>query len=59
MICPPEDAHGLMNLEINGCKVTDIEPAAAFDINNYKVDKDLSEAMFARPNMQFILHISR
>jgi len=48
-----------MNLEINGCKVTDIEPAAAFDINNYKVDKDLSEAMFARPNMQFILHISR
>ena len=39
-----------MNAEIGGYKVTDIEPVAAFDINSEKVGKDLSEAIFTKPN---------
>lgn len=46
----PDDSRGLMNTEIGGYKVTDIEPVAAFDINSEKVGKDLSEAILARPN---------
>ena len=49
----PEDARGLMNAAIGGYKVTDIEPVAAFDINSYKVGKDLSEAIFAKPNIAY------
>ena len=37
----PGDTRGLMNEEIDGYRVTDIEPVAAFDINAYKVGKDL------------------
>ncbi len=46
----PTDYRGLMNIEIGGYKVTDIEPVAAFDINAFKVGKDLSEAIFSKPN---------
>ena len=49
----PEDIRGLMNEEIGGYRVTDIEPVAAFDINAYKVGKDLSEAIFAKPNIAY------
>jgi len=49
----PGDARGLMNSDIGGYKVTDIEPVAAFDINADKVGKDLSEAIFAKPNMAY------
>ena len=49
----PEDTRGLMNEEIGGYKVTDIEPVAAFDINANKVGKDLSEAIFAKPNIAY------
>lgn len=49
----PDDAKGLMNVEIDGYKVTDIEIVAAFDINADKVGKDLSEAIFAVPNRAY------
>ncbi len=41
---------GLMHPEINGYKVGDIKVVAAFDIDKRKVGKDLSEAIFAKPN---------
>lgn len=46
----PENAIGLMNWDIGGYKPFDIECVAAFDIDKRKVGKDLSEAIFARPN---------
>jgi myo-inositol-1-phosphate synthase len=50
----PEDTRGLMNVDISGYKVTDIEVVAAFDINADKVGKDISEAVYARPNRAYI-----
>jgi myo-inositol-1-phosphate synthase len=49
----PEDARGLMNVEIAGYKVTDIVPVAVFDIHAGKVGKDLSEAMYVYPNIAY------
>lgn len=41
---------GLMNPEIGGWRCADIEVVAAFDIDERKVGKHLSEAIFAQPN---------
>jgi len=41
---------GLMHPEIDGYRVGDIKVVAAFDIDRRKVGKDLSEAIFAKPN---------
>jgi myo-inositol-1-phosphate synthase len=41
---------GLMNVDLGGYHVGDIEVAAAFDVHAAKVGKDLSEAIFAPPN---------
>lgn len=41
---------GLMHADVGGYRVSDIEFAAAFDINETKVGKDLGEAIFAPPN---------
>jgi myo-inositol-1-phosphate synthase len=49
----PDDTHGLMNVEIDGYRVTDIAPVAAFDIHAGKVGKDLSEAVYVHPNMAY------
>jgi myo-inositol-1-phosphate synthase len=49
----PGDDRGLMNPDICGYKVTDIVPVAAFDINTDKVGKDLSEAIFVKPNRAY------
>ena len=49
----PDDQRGLMNVEIGGYKVTDIECVAAFDITADKVGKDLNEAIFAEPNRAY------
>lgn len=49
----PEDHRGLMNAEISGYRITDIVPVAAFDINAKKVGRDLSRAIYARPNMAY------
>ena len=49
----PDDHRSLMNVEIGGYRVTDIEPVAAFDVNAHKVGKDLGEAIFAPPNLAY------
>lgn len=41
---------GLMHPEIGGYRVNDIVPAVAFDVDARKVGKDLSEAIWAKPN---------
>lgn len=46
----PEDAVGLMNWEIAGCRPGDIRVVAAFDIDSRKVGKDVGEAIFSLPN---------
>ena len=44
------EAIGLMHWEIGGYEPGDIAVAAAFDIDERKVGKDVNEAIFARPN---------
>lgn len=44
------DIIGLMNYDLEGYKPSDIEVVAAFDIDKRKVGKDVSEAIFAKPN---------
>src|ERR1041384_7931562 len=48
----PEDEQvpGLMNVNLGGYHVRDIEFSAAFDVVDSKVGLDLSEAIFAQPN---------
>lgn len=41
---------GLTQYELAGITPSDIEVVAAFDVNDSKVGKDISEAIFARPN---------
>src|SRR5207248_7354801 len=41
---------GLMNAEIGGYRIGDVEISAAFDISADKVGRDVSEAIFAHPN---------
>lgn len=48
--CSGEDIPGLMHVDLGGYRIGDIEFSAAFDINEAKVGKDLSEAIFAPPN---------
>ncbi len=44
---------GLIHEIIGGYKVTDIEIVAAFDIDDRKVGKDISEAIFSETNMAY------
>jgi myo-inositol-1-phosphate synthase len=46
----PDDAVGLMNWDLGGYKVSDIEVVAGFDVDVRKVGKDISEAIFEAPN---------
>src|SRR4051794_13386583 len=48
----PEDEQvpGLMNVNLGGYHVRDVEFSAAFDVVESKVGLDLSEAIFAQPN---------
>jgi len=41
---------GLMHNLISGYKISNIKPVVAFDVDERKVGKDLSEAIFAKPN---------
>jgi myo-inositol-1-phosphate synthase len=41
---------GLMHVNLGGYHISDIEFVAAFDIDRNKVGKDLSEAIFTKPN---------
>jgi myo-inositol-1-phosphate synthase len=45
-----EPVPGLMNIELGGYHVGDVEVSAAFDIGAAKVGRDVSEAIFAAPN---------
>jgi myo-inositol-1-phosphate synthase len=45
-----EPVPGLMNSDVGGYRVSDIEISAAFDVNASKVGRDVSEAVFASPN---------
>ena len=45
-----QEAIGLMHWEIGGYKPSDIEVAAAFDIDKRKVGKDIAKAIFEPPN---------
>lgn len=44
------DAIGLMHWEIGGYLPSDVEVVAAFDVDQRKVGRDVSEAIFAKPN---------
>jgi myo-inositol-1-phosphate synthase len=46
----PEEAIGLMHFSLGGYLPQDIEIVAAFDIDERKIGKDVSEAIFAKPN---------
>ncbi|NTW97861.1 MAG: inositol-3-phosphate synthase [Oscillochloris sp.] len=45
-----DSVPGLMHVNLGGYHIRDIEFSAAFDVADTKVDKDLSEAIFAQPN---------
>ncbi|HEX2706821.1 MAG TPA: inositol-3-phosphate synthase [Solirubrobacterales bacterium] len=47
---------GLMHVNLGGYHVRDIEFVAAFDIDRNKVGKDLSEAIYTKPNNTFVFH---
>jgi len=45
-----EPVPGLMNIELGGYHISDIEVSAAFDVSASKVGRDVSEAIFTAPN---------
>ena len=45
---------GLMHVSLGGYHVRDIEFVAAFDIDKNKVGKDLSEAIYPKPNNTYV-----
>lgn len=47
---PGDFIPGLMHVNLGGYHIRDIEFSAAFDIDQNKVGKDISEAIFAAPN---------
>jgi myo-inositol-1-phosphate synthase len=51
-----ETVPGLMHVDLGGYHVRDIEFVAAFDIDKNKVGKDLSEAIYTKPNNTYVFH---
>ncbi|MFC1998484.1 inositol-3-phosphate synthase [Chloroflexota bacterium] len=47
---------GLMHVNLGGYHISDIHFVAAIDIDKNKVGKDLSEAIYAKPNNTFKFH---
>jgi myo-inositol-1-phosphate synthase len=45
-----EPVPGLMNVELGGYHVGDVEIASAFDVSAQKVGRDVADAVFAHPN---------
>ena len=43
-----------MHVNLGGYHIRDIEFVAAFDIDKNKVGKDLSEAIYAKPNNTYV-----
>ena len=50
------DASGLMHKELGGYKPSDIKVVTAYDIDERKVGKDVSEALFTAPNCTIVFH---
>jgi myo-inositol-1-phosphate synthase len=48
-----EPPPGLMNVELGGYHVGDMQVSAAFDIHAGKVNRDVAQAIFSRPNNTF------
>lgn len=46
----PDDVIGLMHYDLGGYRLSDIEVVAAFDVDDRKVGRDVSEAIYAAPN---------
>jgi myo-inositol-1-phosphate synthase len=46
----PSDAIGLMHWDIGGYMPFDIEVVAAFDVDKRKINLDVNEAIFSKPN---------
>ena len=51
-----ESCIGLMHYDINGYRAGDIDVVDAFDIDARKVGKDVSQAIFAKPNCTNIFY---
>ena len=47
---------GLMHVNLGGYHIRDIEFVAAFDVDKNKVGKDLSEAIYQKPNNTYVFH---
>ena len=50
-LCSGKELDGVWHPSIGGYSIRDMELVAAFDIDNRKVGLDLSEAIFAKPNV--------
>jgi myo-inositol-1-phosphate synthase len=48
-----EPVPGLMNVDVGGYHIADVEISAAFDVNARKVGRDVAEAIWADPNNTF------
>ncbi|HEY3241922.1 MAG TPA: inositol-3-phosphate synthase [Phycisphaerae bacterium] len=53
---PKADIPGLITRDFSGYRVRDIQVVAAFDVDERKVGRDLSEAIFAPPNCTTVFH---
>ena len=51
-----EIVPGLMHNVLGGYKISDVKPVAAFDIDARKIGKDISQAIFEKPNCTTIFH---
>ncbi|MFH2048866.1 MAG: inositol-3-phosphate synthase [bacterium] len=49
-----EKVPGLMHVNLGGYHIRDVEFSAAIDIDKNKVGKDLSEAIYTKPNNTFV-----
>jgi myo-inositol-1-phosphate synthase len=45
-----EPVPGVMNVDLGGYRIGDVEISSAFDVNADKVGRDVAEAIFAQPN---------
>ncbi|MCK1424084.1 inositol-3-phosphate synthase [Bradyrhizobium sp. 182] len=45
-----EPVPGLMNVDLGGYHISDLQIASAFDVNAGKVGRDVADAIFAKPN---------
>lgn len=45
-----EPVPGLMNADLGGYHISDVEVSSAFDVNAEKVGRDLADAIYAEPN---------